>query len=339
MGHSAGDRFRRIIRAWREDQNGADGKVSDGGGSDRPDLSAMQRHLSAADSASVDQPSPPQSDAPHKPAASVPVAQAVQPDWQWPAKARRSSKAPEPPTVRKASEASQVPLSSSSRPAPVELPELEPGPDLDTLKTPTAAREFLERLRAKTNKVVQDFAEGAINQRQFQAVYGHYQRQRREIEQALIQMPGSGAWRAAAVEGHTTFLREQHAAKVLSYAIYETTSGMALAQVGDLHVDAELLVPMLSSFRSITQELFGAGMRRTEIEGGRWLCFVPGQYTTLLVIFSAEPAVLQLKMIEDLHRDFELVNQLKLSSGDVSQRALTFTHLWAFEGEPVAALS
>jgi hypothetical protein len=222
-------------------------------------------------------------------------------------------------------------------PDSIELPDLEPGPDLDTLKTPTEAREFLERLRVKTHKVVQDFAGGMINQRQFQAVYGHYQRQRREIEQALIQMPGSGAWRAAAVEGHTTFLREQHAAKVLSYAIYETASGMALAQVGDLHVDPELLVPMLSSFRSITQELFGAGMRRTEIDGGRWLCFVPGQYTTLLVIFSAEPAVLQLQMIEDLHRDFELVNQMTLSSGDVSQRALTFTHLWAFEGEPTEA--
>jgi hypothetical protein len=78
-------------------------------------------------------------------------------------------------------------------------------------------------------------------------------------------------------------------------------------------------------------------MKRSEIEGGRWLCFVPGRYTTLIVLFSAEPATLQLQMIEDLHRDFELVNDPALSSDDVSQRALTFTHLWAFEQEPTEA--
>jgi len=340
MGHSSGERFRRIIRAWRDEQNGSHDNASS-----QLEPSAVQRNLPVAKPVRSDQPSSSLSNVSHAPVTPAPVPKSVLPDVQWPSKAQGSSKAQGASKAQGSSKASHAPVSSDPIPEPVELLDfdldldldLEPGPDLDTLKTPTEARQFLERLRAKTNKVVQDFAGGVINQRQFQAVYGHYQRQRREIEQALIQMPGSGAWRAVAVEGHTTFLREQHAAQVFSYAIYETISGMALAQVGDLCVDPELLVPMLSSFRSITQELFGAGMRRTEIDGGRWLCFVPGQYTTLLVIFSAEPAVLQLQMIEDLHRDFELVNQLTLSSGDVSRRALTFTHLWAFEGEPVGA--
>jgi hypothetical protein len=210
------------------------------------------------------------------------------------------------------------------------MPPLEAVPSRDSLTTPADARRFLERLRAKTTRVVQDFTTGAINQRQFQAVYSHYQRQRMAVEKALIEMPGSGAWRAAAVEGHTSFLRQQYAAQVLSYAIYETASGMPLTHVGEFKIDEALLVPMLSTFRSSTQELFGAGMKRIELEVGHWLCYVPGRYTTLIVVFSAEPAPMQLKTIEDLHRDFEMINQMSLARGDVSQLASTFTHLWDF---------
>jgi hypothetical protein len=216
-------------------------------------------------------------------------------------------------------------------PPPSGMPPLESAPSADELKTPAEAHRFLERLRAKTAQVVQDFSTGAINQRQFQAVYSHYQRQLIAVEKALIEMPGSGAWRAAAVEGHTSFLREQHAAQVLSYAIYETGSGIPLAHVGAFQVDEALLVPMLSTFRSSTEELFGAGMKRIELEGGQWLCYVPGRHTTLIVVYSAEPATTQLQTIEDSHRDFELVYQMNLSSGDVHQLARTFTSLWAFE--------
>jgi hypothetical protein len=166
-------------------------------------------------------------------------------------------------------------------------------------------------------------------------VYSHYQRQRMAVEKALIEMPGSGAWRAAAVEGHTSFLRQQHAAQVISYAIYETVSGTRVTQVGELDIDAAAMEPVLSRFRSSTQDLFGAGMTHAEIKGGRWLSCVPGRYTTLVVIFSTEPAPTQLEMIEDLHRDFEMVNKLSLSRGDLSQLALTFTHLWAFEKGPI----
>jgi hypothetical protein len=244
-------------------------------------------------------------------------------------RARGAQKTPASPTTSAA-----APQSTQSKPAApaVRKPPAVPRKlTLDNFKTPGAAHRFLERLRAKTTQVVQDFSEGQINQRQFQVVYSHYQRQRAAVEKALIEMPGSGAWRAAAVEGHTSFLRQQHAAQVLSYAIYDTSSGLPLTHVGEFIVDDALLVPMLSTFRSSTQELFGAGMKRIELEGGRYLCYVPGRYTTLIAIFSAEPATMQLQTIEDLHRDFEIVNHMNLASGNTSKLALTFTHLWAFD--------
>jgi hypothetical protein len=206
---------------------------------------------------------------------------------------------------------------------------------LEDFQTPADARQFLDRLRVKTSRIVQDFTEGLINQHQFQALYAHYQRQRIAVEQALIEMPGSGAWRAAAVEGHTSFIRQQHASQVLGYAIYEMTTGVRVTHVGDFGLDDMLLVPMLMRSRSNIQGQADAGVKRVELKGGRWICSVSGHYSSLIVIFSAEPAVVQLRLIEDLHRDFETVNETTFSDGDISQVADTFTRLWAFGQGPL----
>lgn len=74
-------------------------------------------------------------------------------------------------------------------------------------------------------------------------------------------------------------------------------------------------------------------MRSTEIEGGRWLCFVTGLNTTLIVLFSVEPARLQLEMIEDLHRDFEIANGPAFRHSEGHEAAQSFTRIWALDGE------
>jgi hypothetical protein len=77
--------------------------------------------------------------------------------------------------------------------------------------------------------------------------------------------------------------------------------------------------------------MFGAGMRSTEIEGGRWLCFVPGPCTTLIVLFSIEPARLQLTLIEDLHHDFEAANAPAFANGEAEEAAQSFTRIWTLD--------
>jgi hypothetical protein len=134
-------------------------------------------------------------------------------------------------------------------------------------------------------------------------------------------------WRQAATEGRSVIIRSQHAARVLGYSIYESQSGMPLKTIGEFELDAELFVPMLSSYRSATEEIFGAGMRSTEIGTGEWLCFVPGEFTTLMTLFSKEPAARQLQMLEELHRLFELANRPLLSQSPVDPEALALPHI------------
>jgi len=180
-------------------------------------------------------------------------------------------------------------------------------------------------------QLAEDFAQGKLNRTQFQEIYAHYQRQRQQVEEALVNAAGPESLAASVQPGLTGILRERHAAKILSYAIYDNTTGLPLATVGTFRIDTSLLVPMLSSFRTAATEMFGAGLRSTEIEGGRWLCFVPGQYSTLMVLFSVEPARVQLTLIEDLHRDFEVANRPALADGRGRDAAELFTRIWALD--------
>jgi hypothetical protein len=192
-------------------------------------------------------------------------------------------------------------------------------------------RLFLQQLRGKMAQLAEDFAQGKLNRMQFHQIYAHYQRQRQEVEEALVSAAGPESLPPSVAIGLTGVLRERHAAKILSYAIYDNNTSLPLASVGTFRVDTSLLVPMLSSFRSAATEMFGAGLRSTEIEGGRWLCFVPGNFATLIVLFSVEPARVQITLVEDLHRDFEVANRASLASGRGREVAELFTRIWALD--------
>ena len=186
------------------------------------------------------------------------------------------------------------------------------------------AKLYLEKVQAKINKLAEDFASGSINRDQFQNLYAHYQREMRTVAGMLAMSDED--WRGAVTDGQSFVIRQQHAPKAQGYAIYENESGMPLSTLGQFAMDPALLVPMLSSYRAATEEIFGAGMRATAIEGGRWLCFVPGEMTTLMAVFQAEPARKQLDFLDELHRLFEKANRPILENPPVNPEALIFPH-------------
>lgn len=192
------------------------------------------------------------------------------------------------------------------------------------------ARAFVANVRAKMAALAEDFALGKINRQQFETIYVHYREQRQTVE-ALIASMSSSAWRRAVNEGKTSLLMQRAMAQVLSYALYDNRSSILLASAGQFRLDPALVVPMLSSYRSVTAEIFGGSITSSEIEGGHWLSFVPGRYTTFIVLFSLEPARSQLTMIQDLHHDFEVADAEWLAQGKGQQSAEQFMRLWSLE--------
>lgn len=187
-------------------------------------------------------------------------------------------------------------------------------------------QEYLQRVQDKITHLAEEFAAGSINRAQFQELYEHYRREQQTVKRLLEMAPNSDEWRAATTEGKSVLIRQQNIAKVLGYAVYDNESGMPLNTIGEFEVEAELAIPMLSSYRAAAKEIFGAGMRSTEIEGGRFLGYMPGEYTTLMALFSTNPAEQQLESMEELHQLFERANRSLLSAPPVDPDELVFPH-------------
>lgn len=200
-------------------------------------------------------------------------------------------------------------------------------PDANPATRQDSAKAYLGRIQEKLNQVAIEFANGTINRAQFQELFDHYQRERRTIEVWIETAPDSDEWQQAKTEGRSVVIRKRHSAKILGYAIYQNESGMPISTIGEFELEAGLVIPMLSSFRSASQEIFGGGMRSSQIDGGKWLCFVPGKYSTMIALFSTEPASNQLKSLEELHRLFETANRVLLQEPAVDADALALPHI------------
>jgi hypothetical protein len=232
--------------------------------------------------------------------------------------------APLPPSPASASEIpSTGPFSSSLDEVAFE--------DATPPDSPTGGRvlgagvdEAMERLREKMAKVAMEFAEGKINQSQFQAIYNRYQEQRVITEQLLARDPTTDAWQQVLTEGHTTFLRARFEARVMGYTLQDNRTGETIVAHGHFGLSAAQLAHLLQSFYSATAEAFGGGMRSTVIEDGRWVLFVPGRYTTGIVIFTLQPSEGQLRLVSDLHDDFERANEPALASGNFAPESLVY---------------
>ncbi len=214
-----------------------------------------------------------------------------------------------------------------SRPAETKVKETAvssppPAPEPKIQSGAAEAQQYIEKVQGKIDKLIEDFAEGNINQEQFKQLYAHYQREIRSVE-GLLEMSDAD-WQDAATEGQSYVIRRQHAPRARGYAIYDNESGMPISTLGKFEVDPALFVPMLSSYRAATEEILGGGVKATAVEGGRWLCFVPGELTTMMALFKAEPAPKQLDFLAQLHGHFEKANRAQLVNPPVDAATLVF---------------
>jgi hypothetical protein len=176
------------------------------------------------------------------------------------------------------------------------------------------ARAELQLIEGKVKKLVDDFAQGRITRRQFDELYANYQQQREMIEMALESATElfMGKEDVDTLEA-TASIRRRYTARPLGGAVYLRGSESPLHAEGDFPVSSELVNSLISSFHAASAELFRTGIR-SEIEDGRWLCLVPGRYSMLAIVFSQEPPLAKISLLEDLHRDFEQANSSALTS-------------------------
>lgn len=198
-------------------------------------------------------------------------------------------------------------------------------------------QQYLERVRGKFRTLVEDFAQGRVNRAQFEELYAHYQKERRTIEALLTSRPTSDAWRLAVTEGQSVNIRRRLAARVLGYAVYANQDETPLRVYGEFtSLQEKWVAPLLARVNQVAKQRFVVTSFETGGDEASCLCAVSGQFTTVLVLFTTEPARVQMQSLEDLHCHFEQANSRVLehytnSSRPVEPTDLVFPYAAAFE--------
>ncbi len=248
-----------------------------------------------------------------------------------------------PPTPATGPSHAQTPL-SPIRPEPPTTephdasPPLPPQPPTRDIKRPLTPRERLQRaedalikLREKMARLANEFAEGKLNQAQFDAIYARYSEQRNITERLLERDPDSQAWQAVIQPGHTQFLKQHYAAVPLSYAIYDLESGTQIAITGTLQMRQVQLEAVLQRLRAVIQKRGLPAPAQKALSDDKHVVFVPGDLSVAVVIFSRQPATGQIARLKDIHHDFERANQRALRHKDYNTARMVFPHRALFE--------
>jgi hypothetical protein len=193
------------------------------------------------------------------------------------------------------------------------------------------AEEALINLREKMAQIAAEFAEGKLNQAQFDAIYSRYSEQRDITERILTRNPDSQAWQSVIQTGHTKFLKQHFEARVLSYAIYDQESGEVINLTGPVVMKRAQVSAMLDRLRDVSEARGNPGPAQRKLGDERSVVFMPGERTVAVVIFSRVPAPAQVNRIQDIHRDFERANQHTLRRRDYANSRMVFPHRALFE--------
>lgn len=190
-------------------------------------------------------------------------------------------------------------------------------------------QDFIAETHNKLTRIARDFANGDLNQIQFQQLYDHYQYQIVTVARLLAEGEAEDWQQAVQVADEATpdELRRSLTARVIGFALYAKETGLPIEAAGGFATEPELIVPMLSNFHTAIVELLENGLDRLRLSNGHWLYFFEGQYATLIVLFSLEAAANQLPVLRDLLNDYETANHAKLKQTTPDKIALPFANL------------
>jgi hypothetical protein len=110
--------------------------------------------------------------------------------------------------------------------------------------------------------------------------------------------------------------------RVLTLAIADT-SGLPIRTYGEFPVDESLITGMVSAFESLSEEMFGSHVHKTQLADGQVVHFVRGRFTVAYAIFEDEPAPEQIFRLREFHESFEAINEDRLRYLPVDPTRLT----------------
>jgi hypothetical protein len=183
------------------------------------------------------------------------------------------------------------------------------------------------QIQEKIQKLLAEFADGAISREQFHAVYERYTSQLSMAEMAMRSSSPDMVMGMVQDGTSTLVVKEKHMGKAVGMTIYNNRSGTLLETLGDFDVPPEKLSPILNDFSLMMDSGKLVEREVRKIGAKQWLLFAAGNFTTVVTLFHNEPSEQQSREIERLHHDFEQANGSFFNKGQVDASKLAYPFL------------
>lgn len=193
------------------------------------------------------------------------------------------------------------------------------GNNASTAKAQAFRLQVIEKIQALLN----EFAEGKLNQDQFNVLYERYSGQLALAQQAL-ETGEAPALHSAPGDIGTIALKHEHMGKAVGLRIYQNRTGAQVETLGDFEVSAFVISPVLNEFSVLMQQEKPIQPRVEKLADKRWLLFTGRRYTTVVTLFHNQPSLHQMREIERLHNDFEVANSALLAQSRLDAKQLAY---------------
>jgi hypothetical protein len=169
-------------------------------------------------------------------------------------------------------------------------------------------QDHLSQLQAEYEHINQLLALGEISQRRYDSMTADL---KAEIA-GLRAEQGEISKRSATPRRMPTPLRVNRLDRAPESSVdtvaIVTPSGVPLFTYGSFALDEALVAGILSAFDSISEEVFGSRVHKTELAEGHVLHFAHGQHVVILAVFTDEPSPRQIEQLRGMLTTFEAAN-------------------------------
>jgi hypothetical protein len=178
----------------------------------------------------------------------------------------------------------------------------------------SALEDAVRQLEAERSHNDQLLAVGELSRRRYDALNAQIDAELDELRERLAELTARVVMTSTVMPERMRISRLERGveSKVDTIAIV-TPSGVPLFTYGHFQIDEALVAGILSAFDSVTEEVFGSRVHKTELAEGEVLYFAHGQHVIVMAIYAEEPSPRQIEQLRTMLQQFEVANQSQLA--------------------------
>jgi len=179
-------------------------------------------------------------------------------------------------------------------------------------------QNFKDEVQRKISDVLEEFAQGQLNRKQFHAIYERYNAQLELADQALntADIPTN--------DGTTIAIRQDLMGKAQGLILFASESGNVIETLGNFGLSMTELLPVMDEFLREWEAGRVTDRAVRPAANKQWLLFVAGKYSVVATLFTNEPSGYQVQVIRRMHREFEAANEARLSQSNIDAAELVY---------------